>query len=150
MRAKASNDQVQIKERRLTRRIEKTWKQKVNGRLPAWADIEALDLGEDWDFCFAVDLRLSDSEPYFIYLGDTLCQFSNLFLSKPSQWRRTLLDSATQKMDEAALSKTPVSHSDILRLEDGRRVIFRTVLLPLADNGVDVTHMFGAASGKKI
>jgi len=150
MQSTLLENQVRVKERRLTRRIQKIWKAEANGGLPSWCDMKALDLGKDWDYCFAADLRLSDGRPYFIYLGDVLCQFSDIYLSGRGQWERTLLDSATAKMDEAALAKTPITYGDILRLKDNRRVVFRSVLLPLAENGVDVTHVFGAASGKKI
>ena len=139
---------VRFKDRRLTKRIQKTWKKTASGFLPSWRDIRSLDLGEDWENCFGVDLRLSDGFPYFIYLGDALCHYSNLYLSGESYWEKSLLDIATGKMDEAALNRAPLSYGDVLRLEDGRRVLFRSVLLPLADNGVDVTHVFGAVNGR--
>ncbi len=141
---------VRLKERRLTRRIQRTWKAGPNGRLPSWRDIQGLDLGTDWDNCFTVDLRLSGGVPYFIYLGDALCQFSNHYLSGGSDWEESLLVSATKKMDEAALNRVPVSYSDVLRLPDRKNVVYRSVLLPLADNGVDVTHIFGAVNGRRI
>ena len=139
---------VRFKDRRLTKRIQKTWKKTASGFLPSWRDIQSLDLGEDWENCCAVDLRLSDGFPYFIFLGDALCHLSNLYLSGEGHWEMSLLDIATGKMDEAALNRAPVSYGDVLRLQDGRRVLFRSVLLPLADNGVDVTHVFGAINGK--
>jgi len=143
-----SAQSIRFKDRRLTQRIQKTWKKTASGFLPSWCDIQSLDLGEDWENCFAVDLRLSDGFPYFIFLGDALCHLSNLYLSGESRWEMSLLDIATGKMDESALNRAPISYGDALRLQDGRRVLFRSVLLPLADNGVDVTHVFGAINGK--
>ncbi len=145
-----STQPIRLKDRRLTKRIQKTWRKTASGYLPSWRDIQSLDLGDDWENCFGVDLRLSDGFPYFIYLGDALCHLSNLYLSGDGQWERNLLDMATIKMDEAALNRAPISYGDALRLCDGRRVLFRSVLLPLADNGVDVTHVFGAINGKGV
>ena len=151
---------VRLKERRLTKRVQRVWRAKTGagsaadgaaeavGVLPAWRDISAGDLGEDWPFCFAVDLRLSDASPYFIYLGEALWRFSGLYLSSRERWETALIDLAAAKMDEAALNKAPVGYVGNLRLDDGRRVVFRSILLPLADNGVDVTHVFGAANGR--
>ena len=141
---------VRLKERRLARRVEKFWRNCAKDRLPAWADIQKHDLGDDWNFCFAVDMRLSDGFPYFIYLGDDLCRFSNIYLSGRRHCEMTLLDLATSKMDEAALSRSPVFFNDVLRIYNRRRITFRSVLLPLSENGTDVTHVFGAATGKGV
>lgn len=140
---------VRLKERRLTRRVEKAWRAIAQDRLPSWADVQNLDLGPDWNFCFAVDMRLSDGFPYFIFMGDDLCRFSNIYLSG-RRWEQTLLDLATTKMDEAALSRAPVFYDDAMRLFNRQRIVFRSVLLPLSDNGADVTHVFGAANGKGV
>ena len=154
MKALLTERPVILKERRLTRRVEKQWRSRADdcepGCLPSWADIQSLDLGEDWDFCFAVDMRLSDGFPYFIFLGDGLCRFSNVYLSGRGHWQNTLLDMATTQMDEAALSREPVFCADTLRLFNKRRIVFRSVVMPLSDNGPDVTHVFGAANGKGI
>lgn len=150
MQSVITENPVGLVERRLTSRVQKTWKACANGRLPSWTDIQSLDLGDDWKSCFAVDMALSDGFPYFIFLGDDLCRLSSVFLTGGGRWEASLIDFAASKMDEAALSRAPVSLSDTLRLPDGRRVVFRSVLLPLSDNGRDVTHVFGAANGKSV
>lgn len=141
---------VRLVERRVTSRVRKTWQDCAGGRLPSWDDIRALDLGDDWKSCFAVDLALSDSFPYFIFLGDDLFKLSNVYLGGRGPWEATLIDLAASKMDEAVLSRAPVSMSDTLRLPGGRRIVFRSVILPLSDNGADVSHVFGAANGKGV
>lgn len=141
---------VRLVERRLTARVRKTWQACAGGQLPSWDDVRALDLGDDWKSCFAVDLALSDGLPYFIFLGDELFKLSSVYLRGRGQWESTLVDLAASKLDEAALSRAPVSLSDTLKLSDGRRIVFRSVLLPLSENGADVTHVFGAANGKSV
>lgn len=141
---------VRLVERRLTGRVEKSWRACADGRLPSWADICALDLGDDWKSCFAIDLAVSDSFPYFIFLGDDLFKLSNVYLSRRGPWEATVMDLAASKVDEAVLSRAPVSLSDTLRLPKGRRIIFRSILLPLSENGSDITHVFGAANGKGV
>ena len=151
MGVKLLGNAIRLKERRLSRRVHKRWEELATeagpGQLPSWRDVEGLDLGPDRNWCFAVDLRLSDGFPYFIYLGDELCRFSNIYLSGRRRADTTLLDMATRKMDEAALQREPVFYGDMLRLFNRRRIVFRSVLLPLSDNGADVTHIFGAANG---
>ena len=139
-----------LKERRLTWRVEMRWRDRARGRLPSWREMRGSDFGDDLAYCFAVDLRLSDTRPYFIFIGDALWRFSGLYLAGKGQWETALIDVAAAKMNEAALNRAPVSYVGALRLDGGRRAAFRSVILPLADNGVDVTHVFGAASGQGV
>ena len=140
--------QIRVKERRLTSRVQKIWRSRVNGRLPSWAEISGLDLGADRQVCFAVDLALSNGFPYFIFLGDGLLELSRLYMSDRAHWDITPMDLAAARMDEAALTRSPVHFNDVLRTPEGKRFIFRSVILPLSDNGVDVSHVFGAANGR--
>jgi hypothetical protein len=97
-----------------------------------------------------VDLRLSDIFPYFIFMGEELSRYSTLYPMGDPRREKTLLDTALAKMDEAALNRAPVEFTDVKRLDDGRRVAFRSILLPVSENGRDVTHIFGAARGRRI
>ena len=153
MRSSAQNystGSIRLMERRLTKRIQNAWQQQESGRLPSWREFQSKDFGDDWTRCFGVDLRLSDDKPYFVYLGDSLSKLANVYLLGERQLEQNVLDVVTAKMDEAALNRRPISFGDVLRLDGGRRIAFRSIILPLADNGVDVTHAFGAVNGRKI
>ena len=141
---------VSVAERRLTVRVRRKWQTIAEGRLPSLKEVEALDWGEDWEYCFAVDLRLSDIFPYFLFMGEALSSYSVAYPLGDSRREKTLLDTAIIKMDEAAITRAPVEFSDVKQLADGRRVAFRSILLPVSENGRDVTHVFGAASGRSL
>ncbi|MFQ5563087.1 MAG: hypothetical protein ACE5FO_05915 [Parvularculaceae bacterium] len=139
---------VGVTERRLTRRVHAVWEQLKGEKLPDWRTIRRADMNDDWAWCFAVDWRLSQRYPYFIYLGDQLSSFSNVFLSGARECETTLLEKATQWMSEAARDCAPSFHDDDVTLYDGRRALLRSVILPLADDGETVTHILGAANGR--
>lgn len=139
---------VRIAERRLTERIRLQWAKLANDRLPSLREVESLNLGLDRDYCFAVDLRLSDILPYFTFMGEQLSRYSTHYPMDDPHWEKTLLDTAIMKMDEAALNRRPVTYSAVTRLGTGQRIAFRSILLPVSENGVDVSHIFGAAKGK--
>lgn len=139
-----------INERRLTERVRKKWEGAARGALPLLSEIEILMSGDDKPFCFIIDLRLSDILPYFSFMGDALTAYSTLYPMGDPRREKTLLDAAMAKMDEAALSRAPVEFSEIKKLDNGRRVAFRTILLPVSEDGVDVTHIYGAAKGKRL
>lgn len=150
MKAEVIDRPVRVAERRLTERVRRQWASAAHGRLPSLREMEALALGADRDFCFAVDLRLSDIFPYFVFLGDGLERYAALYQSGDARSERSLLDVAMMRMDEAALNRAPVEFSEIKRLATGKRIAFRAILLPLSENGVDVTHVFGAARGRGV
>lgn len=137
-------------ERRLTERVKSKWARLARGRLPSLREVEDLNLGPDRPYCFAIDLRLSDIFPYFIFMGDEITRFSAAYPLGDPRREKTLLDAAMAKMDEAALARAPVEYSDIKKLDNGRRVAFRSILLPVSENGQDVTHIFGAAKGRML
>ncbi|GJL93176.1 hypothetical protein [Hyphococcus sp.] len=137
-----------VTERRLTERVKNKWARIARDRLPSLKEVETINFGPDKPFCFAVDLRLSDVFPYFLFMGEELAKYSTVYPMGDPRREKTLLDTALAKMDEAALNRMPVEFSEIKRLDDGRRVAFRSILLPASENGEDVTHIFGAASGR--
>lgn len=139
---------VRVAERRMTERIRQHWANLANGRIPYLKEVEQLNLGLDRDYCFAVDLRLSDILPYFIFMGDQLSRYASVYPMDDPHREKTLLDTAIAKMDEAALNRKPVNYSAVTRLGNGRRIAFRSILLPVSENGRDVSHIFGAAKGK--
>ncbi|MEZ5892159.1 MAG: hypothetical protein R3C58_03305 [Parvularculaceae bacterium] len=147
MRADIMDAPARLKEKRLTERVRQKWAQIAQNRLPSLREMEALNFGDDKGFLFAVDLRLSDIFPYFVFMGDKLESYSSLYHAD-ARGEKTLLDSAMSKMDEAALNREPVEFSEVKRLQTGQRIAFRSILLPLAENGTDVSHIFGAANGK--
>ncbi len=137
-----------LAERRLTERVRRKWAELAKEQLPSLRQVESLNLGPDRDFCFAVDLRLSDILPYFVFMGDALARYSTLYPMGDPRREKTLLDTAISKMDEAALARKPVRYEAVTRLDGGRRIAFRSILLPVSENGADVSHIFGAAKGK--
>ncbi|WP_375207469.1 hypothetical protein [Hyphococcus sp.] len=141
---------ARITERRVTERVRNKWARIAKGRLPSLKEIEAINFGPDHPYCFAVDLRLSDIFPYFLFMGEAVLRYSTAYPMGDPRREKTLLDTAMAKMDEAALSRAPVDFCDIKELDDGRRVAFRVVLLPASENGTDVTHIFGAARGRNV
>ena len=138
-----------MRDRRLAGRVLACWQKHSGDRLPAWRDIKEADFGEDWPFCFAVDLSLSVSFPYYIYMGDAVSRLADPLIPASGGWFPAPLDIVIEKLEEAALSREPVSYRDTVTFPGGKKGHFRGVLLPLADNGVDVSHIFGAINGKR-
>lgn len=135
-------------DRRVTRRLVDEWARAARGRFPSWQALQARDLGEDWNWVFAVDLERSVGFPYFIFLGDHLAKLSDVHLSGATDWTMSLLEKVSSDIHATVADQAPYYREDTLTLCDGRRVLLRAVTVPLADDGENITHVAGAASGR--
>ncbi len=135
-------------DRRITNRLIDAWARAARGQFPSWEALQEMDLGEDWDWIFAVDLEKSIGFPYFVFLGENLAKLSDVHLSGAADWTMSLLDKATADIFAAAAAEGPHFRDDTLTLCDGRRIMMRSVTAPLADNGRTITHVVGVANGR--
>lgn len=135
-------------DRRLTRRLIDAWARAARGRYPSWRAMQARELGEDWRWVFVVDIQKSAGFPYFVYLGEQLGKLSDVYLTGEADWTITLLEKAAADFNAAVAAEGPHFREDALTLCDGRRVLFRAVAAPLADDGETITHVIGAANGR--
>jgi hypothetical protein len=136
-------------ERRLNQRVFSHWEDKrPSDGFPSPGDIRAEELGDDWENCYILDAGGDHGYPKFDYLGRQLARFSGVFLSGRKDWNQTVLDKATEQVSKVLRTRGPVLCDDELTLFDGRRLLFRSVLLPLSADGSSITHLLGAANGK--
>lgn len=135
-------------DRRMTHRLISVWASVARGSFPSWKDMRTVDLGADWNWVFVVDLKQSIGFPYFSYLGAELAKLSAIYLQGQTDWTLSLLDIATANIDAAVAARAPVQHENDLTLCDGRKVLFRTMTAPLAEDGETVSHVVGCAYGK--
>lgn len=135
-------------DRRLSRRLLDVWARAARGRYPSWEAMQGLHMGADWDWIFVIDVEKSVGFPYFVYLGERLAKLSDVHLSGETDWTMTVLDKATTDMFSAVASEAPHFREEVLTLCDGRRLLFRVVTAPLADDGERITHVIGAVNGR--
>ena len=135
-------------DRRLSRRLVDHWARASRGRFPSWHAIQAADLGDDWSWAFAVDVEKSIGFPYFVFLGDNLAKLSDVYLCGVTDWATTLLEKACADVFDTVAEEGPVFREDLLTLCDGRRLLFRAVTVPLANDGEHITHVLGAVNGR--
>lgn len=140
----------QDEERRLAYRVLTQWLDLRAGRdMPTPCALQADAFGDDWRWCFMIDARRSAHFPYYVFLGEGLAGYCDMRLSGAGDWRFTVLDKATSRLGAAVESAAPQYHEDKLILFDGARLLFRSLLLPVSEDGATVTHVFGAANGKR-
>lgn len=147
------SDSYPYGERRLTLRLLRYW-QELRGIRPMAEepDIDPDILGEDWGFCFLLQSRdVANTQDYnFTYLGERILgayfdreiDEHNELLVGPNAYRlgshfARVIDTAAPVIDEG----------EFLTLQ-GRRVLFRQVLLPLGAPDKGVESIFGGMNYK--
>ena len=138
-------------ERRLSYQVLKYWESlRGDRRYPAYGDIDGEVIADLWPWCFVLDTKHDYPTPYFEYLGSDLAKYSGIFLSGEDDWRMSLLDKAAAHLHKTLEAREPLLVEDTLVRFDGRKIVFRSIMMPLSDDNSTITHVFGAANGKLI
>ncbi len=139
----------QATERRLVGRMLAYWHLLCQGRsYPRLKDLDVEAIGDDWRWAFILDTESHRDFPNFRYLGPALAKYSGIFLAGEDAFTSTLLDVATHKLDCVFRDGSPLLLEDVVTRFDGRRLMFRAVLLPLSDDGKHINFVLGAANGR--
>lgn len=141
---------ISTKEQRLIWRLLNLWEEcKATRLFPRFEDMNSLRVGALWPHCFVLDAAASNGAPYFLYLGPEVAKFAGIFLSGPDDWSSTLLDKAVENYQGAIDAGKPVLSEEYLSIFDRTRILYRSVLLPLSDDGAKVNYILGAANGTR-
>ncbi len=135
-------------DRRLTGRVVDVWARAARGQFPTWDGMMEIGLGDDLDWMFVVDCEKSDGFPFFVFMGERIRKLADVFLSGADEFGASLLDRATADIFAARESQAPHFREESLLLCDGRKILFRAVTAPLAEDGKTVSHVVGAVNGR--
>jgi hypothetical protein len=147
------DNQYPYGERRLTLRLFRYW-QELRGmrNMPVETDIDPEELGEDWDHCFLLQSRdVANIQDYnFTYLGSNIMHAyfdreldeHNEFMVGPNAYR------LSTHFDRVLETRAPVLDEGEFLTVQGRRVLFRQVLLPLGTEDKGIEAIFGGMNCK--
>ena len=135
------------RERRLVLRLLAFWREIAGERsMPAPADVDGSRIPEMWGHCFLVDVRPAD-EPVFDYVGE---HHLNGFVRDPkgrplsAAGADTLLRQAVSYHRQVLARGIPITLGGQFVTTGGRTVIYRSILLPLGEDGRIVGLLGGA------
>lgn len=141
-------------ERRLVLRLLNYWrdllKDEQDFRLfPSFADIEPTAIHDIWQHCFALDLYGHESGPVFRAVGAEFNEhfdgnLSNLPISQLDPDSLTALSS--QYYFEVLDKSAPISRGGQIDVPDGPQILYRSILLPMSDDGDTISGFLGAAN----
>ncbi len=148
------NDELQGAERRLVLRLLTYWRDLQDEFcFPCFADLNPVELDDIWSHCFVLDLSGNDGDPIFRTVGEAFagfaeCGFGNLKVSElPDD---TLAWLSTYYFAEIIEKRAPVSRGGEFTGRDGVKVLYRSILLPMAEDGETISGFFGAANCREV
>jgi hypothetical protein len=145
-------------ERRLVLRLLNYWrdllKDEQDSRLfPSFADIDPTSMHDIWQHCFALDLYGHESGPVFRAVGAEFNGYSdenlvNLPISQLDPGSLTALSS--QYYSEVLQKSAPISRGGQIDGSNGVQILFRSILLPMSDDGDSISGILGAANCREV
>lgn len=141
-------------ERRLILRIEDYWNYLRQDRLfPRTADIDPVELGDDWCDCFVMSPAEPPEDAVFLFIGPRLLESAKL----PEDWAKTaarrvhdcppgsMLARSVQYIGQVLKKRIPAMVSEEF-IEGGEEVKLRGTLFPLSSDGQAIDAILGAAN----
>ena len=139
-------------DRRLVMRVLSRWCDMAGGRgLPRRSQIDPRHFGQDWASCLLIDLDPEPRESRFAFVGDSLRDP----LGPPFERQRiaecvdhTLLQSTIDHLDRVLADGERLNEGVGTHL--GAAVLYRSILLPLSEDGRRIDGALGAANCRDI
>lgn len=141
-------------ERRLVLRLLAHWRHMCGERLfPSVVQINPDEFDDMWAWCFTIDVAGNREDPVLRAVGTAMARLhtvplANLALSALPP--RTLIAQATEYWREAVTRRVPVSRGGQFAQDDGATILFRSILLPMSEDGETVGALLGAGSCRQI
>jgi hypothetical protein len=135
-------------EQRLVFRVFRHWTTwSATKRFPSKDDIDVSLLGDDGEYCMLVQLAAELDQSVFVAVGENLLRHGDSLDGRPIAAcpKGTLLGTMLRYLPRFRPDGGPLSIAGSATHLD-EPVLFRSILLPLADDGTSIDHVLGAAN----
>ncbi len=141
-------------ERRLVLRLLAHWRELCGERaFPSFADVDPGRMPDMWSDCFVLDFVGHAENPVFRTVGAELADRIDVDLVDKHVTdapEKTLVSVAVSYAAEVLRKKVPISRGGEFFKPDGVRVLYRSILLPMSDDGETVSGLLGAANCREV
>jgi hypothetical protein len=139
-------------DRRLVMRVLTQWRELAGGRgLPRRSQIDPQHFGQDWANCLLIDVDPEPHQSRLAFIGELLRDptwptFDRQRIAECLD--DTLLYSATAHIDRVIAEREPVAEG--VGTHVGAAVLYRSILLPLSEDGHRIDGVLGAVNCREI
>jgi hypothetical protein len=140
-------------ERRLVLRLLSYWRDLCGARTyPSFADVDPASIPDMWTWAFVIEVVGHENDPVFRHVGDSLAAHAPMPIvgARLSALPRDTLVSHAVSYVQAVIAKgVPISRGGEFR-RDNMRVLYRSILLPMSDDGTTISGLLGAANCREV
>jgi hypothetical protein len=150
----ADDSAIQGMERRMVLRLLSHWRQWCgDSEFPSFTDVDPSEMAEIWDYCFVLDFVGHEKDPVVRTIGDRMQQYlpievRNCLLSEVPA--RSLIEHAAAYYEEILQRGVPISRGGEFVKYDGMKVLFRSIIMPMSDDGINISGLLGAANCREV
>lgn len=141
-------------ERRLVLRLLSYWRELCGEQeFASFADVDPANIPDMWDNCLVLDVTGHQENPVFRSIGLELATLVDVDLIDrhvTEAPQNTLVSVAVAYAGEVLRKQVPISRGGEFFKPDGIRVLYRSILLPMSDDGETVSGLFGAANCREV
>ena len=137
-------------ERRMVLRLLTHWREWGGGRaFPSFEDVDPTEISDIWEYGFVLDLAGHADDPVFRLAGDSLIAHTgsplrNVRVSEVP--KNSLARESASYYREVIRKGVPISRGGEFLRPDRTTVLYRSVILPMSDDGETVSGLLGAAN----
>jgi hypothetical protein len=141
-------------ERRLVSRVLSHWKQIAAGqKLPRKEDVNPWMVGDDWSHCILIDVAPVLQNSTFVSVGDEFAPAAGQDLSGKQICEvapNTLLSVMLLNLPRVVRSGRYFAVEGEATIHCGKSILYRSVLLPLSEQGTVVDSVLGATNYREL
>ncbi len=137
-------------ERRLVLHLLGYWRRlQQDQEFPSFDAIEPADIPDMWGHSFVLESIGNEKDPLFCVMGNEIadyCGGSLVGKCVSEAPPNTLVAMATGYIGDVLAKGAPISRGGEFIKPDGTKVLYRSILLPMSDDGETISGLFGAAN----
>lgn len=141
-------------ERRLVLRLLSRWRKICGDReFPSFNDVDPAEMSDLWQNCFVLDVAGFAENPVFRSIGADIAPLAgvNLVDKRVSDApASTLISASVAYLGEVLRKQVPISRGGEFLKPGGVRVLYRSILLPMSDDGETISGLLGAANCREV
>jgi hypothetical protein len=141
-------------ERRLVVRLLHYWRGLSDGdRIPSESEIDPKAIPDMWPNCAVLDIAGKETDPEFTFVGAELTARAGAELSgrRLSQTPPdTLVAKGLSYFGQVLAKRVPITIGGDFTDGRGVRILYRSIILPLAKDGNGIDRLLAAANGREV
>ena len=141
-------------ERRLVLRLLHHWRDMCGERVyPSFADVDPAAIADMWPHCFVLETIEFEDDPVFRFLGEEIAAHASVDLvgRRCSDVRdASILQATLEDVPRVLRKRVPISHGGEFFRADGAKVLYRSIVLPMSDDGETISGLLCAANCRTV